>query len=638
MDKPKFETPNITAKNVAKLAEIFPGVVSDGKVNFDLLRSLIGDEVFGDEAYEFTWVGKRAALAEAGRPIRKTLRPCLEESKNWDTTVNLYIEGDNLEALKLLQESYLGKVKMIYIDPPYNTGNDFVYRDNFAQDKDEYDEEAGVYDEDGDRLFRNTESNGRYHSDWCSMMYPRLVLARNLLSNDGIIFISIDDNEVTQLRKICDEVFGEDNFFSQVIIQSNKRGQTYKQIAKTHEYLLIYTKQSESEFNELEKNGDNDDLNMQDDIGRFNIRELRNRNPKFGRHNRPNLFYSIFLNPNDVDEDGFMPVSLVKDNSFSVEVMPLNSAGQESCWRWGKEKLVKNSKKNTKTSEVVAKAKGTGGYNIYEKYRKTTYKPKSIWSETSIINEKGTVELGELGLASYFDFPKPIELLKRATFIGSNDNDIILDFFSGSATTAHAVMQLNAEDGGNRKYIMVQLPEPCPEGSEAAKAGYKNICEIGKERIRRAGEKIKADNADKEGIDDLDIGFRVLKLDDTNMKEVYYAAGEYTQDLLALMEDNIKEDRTDMDLLYACLLDWGLPLSMPHTQEKLDGFTVHTYNGGDLIACFDKNVSDAVVREIARRQPLRAVFRDNSFASSPAKINVEEIFKLLAPKTSVRVI
>jgi adenine-specific DNA-methyltransferase len=638
VDKPKFETPNITAKNVAKLAEIFPGVVSDGKVNFDLLRSLIGDEVFGDEAYEFTWVGKRDAIAEAGRPIRKTLRPCLEESKNWDTTVNLYIEGDNLEALKLLQESYLGKVKMIYIDPPYNTGNDFVYRDNFAQDKDEYDEEAGVYDEDGDRLFRNTESNGRYHSDWCSMMYPRLVLARNLLSNDGIIFISIDDNEVTQLRKICDEVFGEDNFFSQVIIQSNKRGQTYKQIAKTHEYLLIYTKQSESEFNELEKNGDNDDLNMQDDIGRFNIRELRNRNPKFGRHNRPNLFYSIFLNPNDVDEDGFMPVSLVKDNSFSVEVMPLNSAGQESCWRWGKEKLVKNSKKNTKTSEVVAKAKGTGGYNIYEKYRKTTYKPKSIWSETSIINEKGTVELGELGLASYFDFPKPIELLKRATFIGSNDNDIILDFFSGSATTAHAVMQLNAEDGGNRKYIMVQLPEPCPEGSEAAKAGYKNICEIGKERIRRAGEKIKADNADKEGIDDLDIGFRVLKLDDTNMKEVYYAAGEYTQDLLALMEDNIKEDRTDMDLLYACLLDWGLPLSMPHTQEKLDGFTVHTYNGGDLIACFDKNVSDAVVREIARRQPLRAVFRDNSFASSPAKINVEEIFKLLAPKTSVRVI
>lgn len=638
MNKLRFESSDLALENIEKIAIMFPGVVTEGKVNFDLLRSLLGDELHGDEAYEFTWVGKRDAIAEAGRPIRKTLRPCLEESKNWDTTVNLYIEGDNLEALKLLQESYLGKVKMIYIDPPYNTGNDFVYRDNFAQDKDEYDEEAGVYDEDGDRLFRNTESNGRYHSDWCSMMYPRLVLARNLLSNDGIIFISIDDNEVTQLRKICDEVFGEDNFFSQVIIQSNKRGQTYKQIAKTHEYLLIYTKQSESEFNELEKNGDNDDLNMQDDIGRFNIRELRNRNPKFGRHNRPNLFYSIFLNPNDVDEDGFMPVSLVKDNSFSVEVMPLNSAGQESCWRWGKEKLVKNSKKNTKTSEVVAKAKGTGGYNIYEKYRKTTYKPKSIWSETSIINEKGTVELGELGLASYFDFPKPIELLKRATFIGSNDNDIILDFFSGSATTAHAVMQLNAEDGGNRKYIMVQLPEPCPEGSEAAKAGYKNICEIGKERIRRAGEKIKADNADKEGIDDLDIGFRVLKLDDTNMKEVYYAAGEYTQDLLALMEDNIKEDRTDMDLLYACLLDWGLPLSMPHTQEKLDGFTVHTYNGGDLIACFDKNVSDAVVREIARRQPLRAVFRDNSFASSPAKINVEEIFKLLAPNTSVRVI
>ena len=636
MTKPRFETPNLTAANIAKLAELFPAAVSEGKVNFDLLRTLLGDEVFGDEAYEFTWVGKRAAIAEAGRPIRKTLRPCIEESKNWDTTENLYIEGDNLDVLKLLQESYLGKVKMIYIDPPYNTGNDFIYRDDFKQGREEYDEEAGVYDEDDDRLFKNTETNGRFHSDWCSMMYPRLVLARNMLSQDGIIFISIDDNEVVQLRKICDEIFGAVNFFSQIIVQSNKRGQTYKQIAKTHEYLLIYTKQSESEFNELEKTGDSDDLNMQDDIGRFNIRELRNRNPKFGKHNRPNLFYPIYINPEIIDVDGFFPVSSIQNENFNVEVLPYNSTGQESCWRWGIEKLIKNSNNNTRMSDVVAKAKSSGGYNIYEKYRKTTFKPKSIWGEISFITEKGTVELGELGMSAYFDFPKPIELLKRAVFIGGNDDDIILDFFSGSATTAHAVIQLNAEDGGKRKFIMVQLPETCAEDSEAAKAGYKNICEIGKERIRRAGEKIVADSPMT--TTELDTGFRVLKLDDTNMKDVYYAATEYTQDLIALMEDNIKDDRTDMDLLFGCLLDWGLPLSMPHTHEVIDGATVHTYNNGDLIACFADKISDTVVRTIAERQPLRAVFRDSSFTSSPEKINVKEIFKLLAPNTNVKVI
>ena len=646
MDKMKFETPNLSAENVAKIASLFPGVVADSKVNFDLLRTMLGDHIFTDEAYEFTWVGKREAIAEAGRSIRKTLRPSTSESKNWDTTENLYIEGDNLDALKLLQESYLGKIKMIYIDPPYNTGNDFIYRDDFALSRKEYDEEAGSYDENGDHLFCNAETNGRYHSDWCSMMYPRLLLARHLLSDDGILFISIDDNEITQLKKICDEVFGEVNFFSQIIIQSNKRGQTYKQIAKTHEYLLVYTKQSESEFNELEKSGDKDDLNMQDDIGRFNIRELRNRNPKFGKYNRPNLFYSIFVNPNKIDDDGFLPVSLTNDELFSVEIVPLNSAGQESCWRWGKEKFLENCNTNTKISEVVAKAKNGGGYNIYEKYRKTTYKTKSIWSETELINEKGTVELGELGLASYFDFPKPIELIKRATFIGSNDGDIILDFFSGSATTAHAVMQLNAEDGGKRKSIMVQLPEVCAEGTEAAKAGYTTICEIGKERIRRAGEKIKeeikAANAQlklgEEPKQVPDIGFRVLKVDDSNMNDVYYAAGDYTQDMIAMTESNIKADRTDLDLLFGCLLDWGLPLSMPHSHETIDGFTVHTYNSGDLVACFDEHVSEKAIREIASRKPLRAVFRDSSFTSSPEKINVFEIFKLLAPNTTVRVI
>ncbi len=636
MSKPRFESLDLTSENISKIAELFPGAVTEGKVNFDLLRTILGDDVAGDEAYEFTWVGKHEAIREAGRPIRKTLRPCAEESKNWDTTENLYIEGDNLDVLKLLQESYLGKVKMIYIDPPYNTGNDFVYQDNFVQSREDYEEETGLFNEDGDRLFRNTESNGRFHSDWCSMIYPRLVLARNLLQNEGIIFISIDDNEIAQLRKICDEVFGESNFFCQIIIQSNKRGQTYKQVAKTHEYLLVYTKKSESEFNELEKVGDSDDLNMVDEIGRFNIRELRNRNPKFGKHNRPNLYYSIYIDPKTVDDDGFMPVSLQRNERYYVETTPLNSFGQESCWRWGREKFTTRVNKNTKRSDIVAKAKNGGGYNIYEKYRKTTYKPKSIWTETEFITEKGTVELGELGLSQYFDFPKPLELLKRSIFIGSNDGDVILDFFSGSATTAHAVMKLNAEDGGKRKFILVQLPEECAPDSQAAKAGYANICEIGKERIRRAGEKIKEEVGQK--AENIDVGFRVLKLDDTNMKDVYYAAGEYTQNLLGGMESNIKEDRTEMDLLYGCLLDWGLPLSLPHTQEKIDGITVHTYNGGDLIACFADKISEKVVKEIARRQPLRAVFRDSSFPNSPRKINVDEIFKLLTPKTTVKVL
>lgn len=611
MQKLRFESVDITAKNVEKISQLFPGVVTEGKVNFDLLRSLLGDEVHGDEAYEFTWVGKRAAIAEVGKPIRKTLRPCKEESKNWDTTENLYIEGDNLDVLKLLQESYLGKVKMIYIDPPYNTGNDFIYRDNFTQGKDEYDEEAGVYDEDGDRLYRNTESNGRFHSDWCSMMYPRLVLARNLLRDDGVIFISIDDNEVAQLRKICDEIFGESNFICQFIWKS-KLGKvgTAQTIAIVHEYIVCYGKHISSlSFRMIEKKNEG---------RRENLRQWGQADR---REDRPSMYYPITI-------DG-------------ITVYPIKEDGTYGRWRVGKEMADELLEKG-----MLELVKKDTGYEIYRKFLPGT---SVIPYGTLLLDEigttaKGSLLLKELGMNKVFDYPKPVELTMFLSYICTGKEDIILDFFSGSATTAHAVMKLNAEDGGKRKFIMVQLPEPCDEKSEAAKAGYSNICEIGKERIRRAGEKIKAEAGMM--AQDLDIGFRVLKLDSTNMRDVYYSAGEYSQDMLSALEDNIKEDRNDMDLLYACLLDWGLPLSMPHTQEQIDGFTVHIYNDGDLFACFDKNISSDAVKEIARRcgsperagLATRAVFRDLSFPNSPAKINVEEIFKLLAPNTSVKVI
>jgi len=631
-NKLKLETPNLTTDNLNKLAQLFPGVVSEGKVNVDLLRSYVGDEIFSDEAYEFTWVGKRAAIAEAGRPIRKTLRPVVEKetiptgadstgepycssgSRDWDTTENLYIEGDNLDVLKLLQESYLGKVKMIYIDPPYNTGNDFVYRDNFTVSREDYDEDVGAYDEDGDRLFVNTETNGRFHSDWCSMIYPRLVLARNMLASDGVIFISIDDGEVAQLRKICDEVFGSQNFVASIVWQKRTAPDMRKRISAGHDYILVYTNNEAIEVSALNQ------LQFEEkDVQRYKNPDNDPRGPWISTdctaqagHGTKEQFYTYITPKGRV-----------------IELQP------GLCWRYTKRKM----------DEEVEAGRiwfGSDGMGVP---RKKTYlseiSGKNIWtwwthSEVGHTQEATKETASILSASGVFDYPKPLRLLKRIVQIASARDSLILDFFSGSATTAHAVMQLNAEDGGKRKFIMVQLPEVCGEGTEAAKAGYANICEIGKERIRRAGDKIKADSPLT--TQDLDIGFRVLKLADTNMNDVYYAAGETMQDMLSQMESNIKPDRTDMDLLFGCLLDWGLPLSIPHTHEKVDGFTVHTYNGGDLIACFEERISETAIREIARRQPLRAVFRDSSFTSSPEKINVFEIFKLLAPNTSVKVI
>lgn len=633
MNKMKFETPNLTAENVTKIAELFPGVVTEGKVNFDLLRSMLGDEVYGDEAYEFTWVGKRAAIAEAGRPIRKTLRPCMDESKDWDTTENLYIEGDNLDVLKLLQESYLGKVKMVYIDPPYNTGSDsFVYNDDNGMDAEEYDDGIDAYDDEGNINFRaNLKTNPRFHSGWCSMIYSRLVLTRNLLSKDGVIFISIDDGEVAQLRKLCDEVFGEENFIaivSRVAKTTSFRGNYF---APSKDYLLCFAKSiynlprfsdevDSSQFKKIETVGERKGEYYRDDIA-FYLSTLETR---------PNQRYFIEC----PDGEKVIPPG----TTFPPE-KPVDGDG---VWRWSLDNFELKKHlivfKESTRSPLINEQGKPARWNLYTKSylsdkQESGNLPRDLFDK--FLNRNGSEDLKRLDIP--FDFPKPVNLIKHLLKILNDEKDgIILDFFSGSATTAHAVMQLNAEDGGKRKFIMVQLPEVCADGTKAAKAGYKNICEIGKERIRRAGDKIKAEA----GLmaQNLDIGFRVLKLDDTNMNDVYYAAGDYTQDLILQMESNIKPDRTDMDLLCACLLDWGLPLSMPHTHEKIDGFTVHTYNDGDLIACFEERIREKVIREIASRKPLRAVFRDSSFSSSPEKINVFETFKLLAPNTNVRVI
>ena len=644
MEKMKFETPNMTAENIEKIAKLFPNCVTEmrdenGKIkrgiNFEMLKQMLSpDIVDGSECYEFTWVGKKASVVEANKPIRKTLRPCPEESKDWNTTENLYIEGDNLEVLKLLQESYLGKVKMIYIDPPYNTGNDFIYADDFMRSQKEEDEQMGMYDEEENRLFKNTDTNGRFHSNWCSMMYSRLMLARNLLADDGVIFISIDDNEQANLKKICDEIFGSDNFLSEFPRVTKKGGKSTDTYAKNHDYVLAYTKN----INDVRING----IAHQDEGFKYRDRFFDERGPY--KLNQTLDYNTLQYNKTmdyliELNGKVFVP-------GGDFELHKQRHAGihgkHDWVWRWSKQlfdfgyandwiEVSKTGRIYTKTYLNATIGKGTNG-NYEIQYSERTKPITTLdFIENEFSNDNSNKEITKLMGAALFDYVKPTSLVKKLLqSVSDSKNSIILDFFSGSATTAHAVMQLNAEDGGHRKFIMVQLPEPCDEQSEAYKAGYKNICEIGKERIRRAGEKIKAENSLI--AQNLDIGFRVLKLDDSNMKDVYYSADEYTQSNLFDMVSNIKDDRTDLDLLFGCLIDWGLPLSLPYTSEKIEGCTVHTYNDGDLIACFDQNIPESVIKEIAKRKPLRAVFRDGGFADSPSKINVFEIFKLYMPE------
>lgn len=688
-NKLPLQTPNLTAQNIDKIAALFPNCITemldeekstpDHKVykrgiNFELLKQMLSpDVVDGDEAYEFTWVGKKASIVEANKPIRKTLRPCPEESKNWDDTENLYIEGDNLEVLKLLQESYLGKVKMIYIDPPYNTGHDFIYPDSFIMDMDEYNDGTGYFDEDGNVNYsrENILTAGRYHSDWCSMIYSRLLLARNLLSDNGVIFISIDDNSQDDLKKCCGEIFGESNFVSQLIWEKKFAPQNDdKYITAVHDYILVYAKDKTKWSPKLQE--------------------------------RDSSALQKFKNPDNDPRGVWTSGDLTSKTKAAGHSYAITSPS-------GKEFYPPEGRQWAPAYETYLKLKsenrlwfGEKGDNVPRQKQFLTEIQNGV-VPTSILfhsecghNQEAKKELISLlpGIGNSFETPKPVRLLmKLLNLVQLSDNDIILDFFSGSATTAHAVMRLNAEDSGHRKFIMVQLPEPCDEKSEAYKAGYKTICDIGKERIRRAGDKLyetlktsgkdfqhiaknintaprktfaaddgqppfgvpmiptrwsKADETaeNQKLADGLDIGFRVFKLDDTNMKDVYYSAEEYSQTNLEDLENNIKEDRTDLDLLFGCLLDWGLPLSMPYRSEKIDNCTVHTYAPGDaalnvpdaLIACFDSNVPENVIKEIAKRKPRRAVFRDSSFASSPEKINVFEIFKLYAPDTDVKVI
>ena len=655
MNKPKFETPDLTSENIEKIAALFPNCITEmldeerstpekkvykRAVNFELLKQMLSpDVVDGDEAYEFTWVGKKAAIVEANKPIRKTLRPCVAESKDWDTTENLYIEGDNLEVLKLLQESYLGKVKMIYIDPPYNTGNDFIYADDFKMESEEWKVESGEWSEEGDRLFKNTDTNGRFHSDWCSMIYSRLMLARNLLSEDGVIFVSIDDGEQENLKRILNESFGESNFIATIVRNTNSSKNQSLFVSVSHEYCLIYAKNietlkikhAESKWS-VPKNNINEYIAKVKQLQKegLTLDEITEELKTLTKYPRfvdfTNYWYFDERGLYSKGDLGGVPNGNKQQlwNPITQSYDPVPPGG----FRFNPEKLEQLSKEGRihfHTDGSLPRIKRYLDENLNQR-------PKSIMSDdqrpdSSMMQEFNTP----------FDNPKQLAFIKRITGI-ADDDSIILDFFSGSATTAHAVMQLNAEDGGHRKFIMVQLPEKCDESSEAYKAGYKNICEIGKERIRRAGEKIlKEQLANNNSTlnspnSKLDIGFRVLKLDSTNMKDVYYAPCDYDQDFLHQLESNIKDDRTDLDLLFGCLIDWGLPLSLPYKSEQIDGCTVHTYNDGELIACFDANVPESVVKEIAQRKPLRAVFRDSGFASSPEKINMFEIFKLYMPE------
>ena len=657
MRKPKFETPDLTSENIEKIAALFPNCITEmldeerstpekkvykRAVNFELLKQMLSpDVVDGDEAYEFTWVGKKAAIVEANKPIRKTLRPCVAESKDWDSTENLYIEGDNLEVLKLLQESYLGKVKMIYIDPPYNTGNDFIYADDFKMESEEWKVESGEWSEEGDRLFKNTDTNGRFHSDWCSMIYSRLLLARNLLADDGAIFIHIDENEVYSMSMICQEIFGQSNELGTIIWDKRNPKGVVVGIAYQHESILVYCKNISAfagvPFLKKKENAEAMIKKVEQLIQKYGCvnDSVREEYKQYIKKNKSTFTggesaYSL------IDENGhiYQPVSMAapdkpETRSHRPLIHPITGKPcpvPEKGWRFTDKKM----------DELISINKIEYGEDETTQPRQKYYLKENMEEAVSSLLYFGGSD-DAMGLP--FDNPKPVYVAKKLiSTLCKNENDIILDFFSGSATTAHAVMQLNAEDGGRRKFIMVQLPEPCDEASEAYKAGYKNICEIGKERIRRAGEKIlKEQLANNNSTlnspnSKLDIGFRVLKLDSTNMKDVYYAPSDYDQDFLHQLESNIKDDRTDLDLLFGCLIEWGLPLSLPYKSEQLGGCTVHTYNDGDLIACFDANVPESVVKEIAQRKPLRAVFRDSGFASSPEKINMFEIFKLYMPE------
>jgi len=644
MEKLKMHSPNLTQENIARIRELFPGCVTEARgedgqlklaVDFDQLKQELSESIVEgpQERYHLNWPGKREALLTANAPIARALRPCREESVDFDATKNLFIEGDNLDALKLLQETYLGKVKMIYIDPPYNTGNDFVYEDDFAENSEEFLRRSNQVDNSGNRLVANTEANGRFHSDWLDMIYPRLKLSRNLLSDDGVIVASIDENEIINLRRIFDEIFGESNLLFQITLLCNPKGRSQdKFVANCHEYLIGYSKQ---QLNKGDLNIPKDDeeiarnYKLADKRGRYRELELRNTHREFGKHNRKNLYYPFFVNPS-----GEISLDAASD---SVAIYPDWDDGFEGCWTWGQDKA------NQQLDELVAK-KIKGSWKIYRKNYaegddgEATKQVKSIWTGKQFHTEKGQAVFNDLFQAKnkIFQSPKSVDTIRELLLMGSRKNSIVVDYFAGSATTAHAVLQQNAEDGGSRSFIMVQIPEPCDEYSEAFKTGYKTIAEISKERIRRAGKKILEGECHQGW--NKDIGFRVLKVDSSNMADVYYTPDTTEQGQLKLSTDNIKSDRSPEDLLFQVLLDWGVDLALPIRKETIQGKTVFSVNEPpyDLVACFDTGVNEDLVKELAGLAPLRVVFRDTGFASDAVKINVEQIFKQMSPGTEVK--
>lgn len=612
MDKLKMQSHDVTGSNINKIARLFPNCVTErlgknGKpelaIDFEKLEAELSNDILaeGEERYQFTWPDKRAANRLANTPTTMTLRPCREESVDFDNTQNLYIEGDNLDVLKVLRETYLGKVKMIYIDPPYNTGNDFVYNDEFAQGKSEFEQNSGLFDEEGnqtiDPMQRNTESNGRFHTDWLNMIYPRLKVARDVLSEDGVIFISIDDNEEHNLKNICDEVFGESNFVSQFIVIRSEGGGLAKRAVIGHDYMLVYAK----------------DIDVARPLGR--PKDIRGR----------------IVQRNG--EDFWIETDWLREVFGKY-----GTCHYEDILSFYNEIKKKEIDEGLKRGDYVLIERN--GKHVVGRYRRVADDTSKFYTIVKHLNKNGVKDLQDLDLNKFFDFPKPVSLLKEfilgATIFTKNEGDIILDFFSGSATTAHAVMKLNAEDGGNRKFIMVQLPELTDEKSEAYKAGYKNICEIGKERIRRAGKKIKEENADKEGIDKLDTGFRVLKLDSSNMGDVYYTPQEFDEQ--SLFSENVKPDRNSEDLLFQVMLDLGIELSAKIEVRQMAGKNVHFVDGSYLIACFDKDVNESAITEIARLKPVYFVMRDASAANDNVIDNFEQIFRHYSPDTNCRIL
>ncbi|WP_018611850.1 DNA methyltransferase [Segetibacter koreensis] len=690
LDKLTLQSPDLVSENIQKIATLFPNCVTEtanGKaIDFDQLRQELNPDIVEStkERYRLEWPGKREAIVTANLPTTKTLRPIKEESVDFDNTQNLYIEGDNLEVLKLLQESYLGKIKMIYIDPPYNTGNDFIYKDNFVQDKAQFEFDSGLKDEYNQRLVPNSESNGRYHSDWLTMIYPRLKLARNLLKDDGVLFISIDDNEVHNLKKVCDEIYGEINFVADICVVNNLKGRNDKRyIATANERLLMYVKTDFYEEVGLRLPDTRiNEFNNEDNIGKYRELGLRKRGGADTRQARPNMFFPLFVNPKTGE------VSVEKSDSFSKEVLPRKSDNSDGCWRWGKETA------RLKIKTLIGRAVSGGSkWDVFEKdYLETDgelrkIKPKSVFSGTSYSTDRATKEYRSLLSEAEFSSPKSVSMLSDLIeyAVPNINSEIILDFFSGSATTAHATLKLNAEDNGDRRFIMVQLPESVDMSSNTYKAGFKNICEIGKERIRRAGisisnelkeevqrlgqekEKLIAEIDEErseilpsiEKIDELntrieiistsidfknntlshlDTGFRVFREDSSNMQDVYYKPQDYNQQNLDLFANNIKPDRTPQDLLAQIMLIWGLPLHYCIETLSIQDKKVFKIAENSLFACFNDGIDEAFAKEIATYHPLRIVFNDASFKDDTAKENVKQLLKQLSPLTEMKVI